>query len=112
MEPTTTRARTEAIDGRAALMRKAADLIGSERLAKALGMSSRSIYWMMSGQRSVKDGVLADTRALLIAQRQSIGDLLQDFRDEEAAAQQAEPTDEQKRAAKTAMRQMLTGKQP
>lgn len=113
----TTRARAQPNEGRAALMRKAADLIGSERLAKALGISSRSIYWMMSGQRPVKDGVLADTRQLLIAQRQAIGDLVQEIRDEEspAAAGMDIITAEQREAARRATREVLgdpKGKRP
>lgn len=103
----TTRARAQPEDGRAALMRKAADLIGSERLAKALGISSRSIYWMMSGQRPVKDGILADTRKLLIAQRQSIGDLVQEIRDEEGPVAGMDIiTAEQREAASRAMSEL------
>jgi hypothetical protein len=112
MEPITTRDRAEPTEGRAALMRRAADLLGSERLAKALDISPRSLYYFMNGQRTVKDGVLADTRQLLIAQRQATGELLQDFREEEAettaAREAAEPTPAQRRAAKAAERQLLT----
>lgn len=69
----------DALD-RAAAMRAAADVIGSEKLAQLLGMSARSIYWMMNGKRVVKDGVLADTRLLLIAHRQKTGDIIAAFR--------------------------------
>lgn len=110
MEPTTTRERAEPTEGRAALMRRAADLLGSERLAKALNMSPRSLYYFMNGQRTVKDGVLADTRQLLIAQRQATSELLQDFREEEAATiaerEAIVPTPEQRRAAKVAERSL------
>ena len=60
-------------DQRAWVMRAAGDVIGPERLARALRMSSRSIYLMMAGRRPVKDGVLIDTRNLLVMQRQVIG---------------------------------------
>lgn len=112
MEPVTTRVRAELDEGRAALMRRAADLIGSERLAKTLGVAPRSLYYWMNGQRSVKDGVLNDVRQMLIEQRQAIADLLQDFRVEEASSAIEALTPEQKSAAKRAMRQMLTGQQP
>lgn len=112
MEPVTTRLRAELDEGRAALMRRAADLIGSERLAKTLGVAPRSLYYWMNGQRAVKDGVMAEVRQMLIEQRQAIADLLQDFRQDEAAAAIDEPTPEQKDAAKRAMRKMLTGDRP
>lgn len=65
---------------RAAAMRAAGDIIGPEKLAQGLGMSSRSIYWMMNGQRTVKDGVLADTRRLLIEHRQKTTKIIAAFR--------------------------------
>lgn len=85
-------ARREPEGPRAALMRRAGDLIGSERLARELGMSSRNLYWLMNGRRNVKDQVLADTRKILIRHRQAIGDLVQDIRAEEAATPAAEET--------------------
>jgi transcriptional regulator with XRE-family HTH domain len=112
MEPVTTRVRAELDEGRAALMRRAADLIGSERLAKMLGVSARTVYWWMSGKRTVKDAMITVVRQMLIEQRQAIADLLSDFREEEEAAACQEPSQEQKDAAKAAMRQMLTSKQP
>lgn len=76
---------------RAALMRRAGDLIGSEKLARELGMSSRNLYWLMNGRRTVKDQVLLETRKILIRHRQRIGDLVQDIRAEEAAAEETNP---------------------
>lgn len=111
MEPVTTRVRAEPNEGRAALIRRAADLIGSERLAKTMRISPRSLYYWMNGQRPVKDSVITEIRLLLIEQRQAIADLLQDFREEEEAAAIVEPTPDQKAAAKRAMRIMLTGKE-
>lgn len=69
----------DALD-RAAAMRAAGDIIGSEKLAQLLGMSPRSVYWMMNGKRAVKDGVLADTRKLLIEHRQKTANVISAFR--------------------------------
>ena len=65
---------------RAAAMRAAGDIIGSEKLAQLLGMSARNLYWLMNGKRTVKDGVLADTRKLLIEHRQKTADIISAFR--------------------------------
>lgn len=69
---------------RARLMREAGDVIGSERLAAALNMSPRNLYQIMAGKRPVKDGVLRDTRGILIRHRQAIMNLVRDFSQEEA----------------------------
>lgn len=66
------------------LMRCAGDLIGPEALAKALGIGSRTIYALMSGKRAVKDGILTDTRKILIAHRQQVGALVALIRNAEA----------------------------
>lgn len=60
-------------DPRAWIMRAAGDAIGPERLAAALRLSPRSLYRYMAGARPVPDGVLLDTRNLLVLQRQTIG---------------------------------------
>lgn len=73
---------------RAALMRSAGDLVGSERLARELDMSPRNVYQIMAGKRPVKDQVLADTRKILIRYRQAIGDAVAAIRAEEAAVAQ------------------------
>lgn len=104
-----TRERADMAEGRAALIRRAADLIGSERLARELGVAPRTVYWWMSGQRTVKDSILAEVRQLLIGQRQAIGDLLQAIRDEEAATapETGAPSADQVKAARAATRQFL-----
>lgn len=70
------------INKRTAIMKAAGVVIGPEQLAKQLRMSSRNIYHLMNGNRPVKDGVLRDTRELLMQRRQAIGMLLQGIRDE------------------------------
>lgn len=84
MQDTRAAGATDSPDARAALMRRAGDLVGSERLARELAMSSRNIYQLMAGKRPVKDGVLGDTRRLLIRFRQEIADLVEDVREAEA----------------------------
>lgn len=76
---------------RAALLRRAGDLIGSEELARLLSISSRNLYQMMAGDRGIRDGILTDARKLLIQRRQMIHDLVQDIRVEEAAGQEVAP---------------------
>lgn len=66
------------------LMRSAGDLIGSEQLAKELGIAPRTIYALMSGSRPVKDGILTDTRKILIKHRQQVGALVALIRHAEA----------------------------
>lgn len=78
--PVTTRRRTQPVDLRASLMRDAGDMIGPETLADLLKVSKRTIYHWMSGERGVPDGVLAETRQLLIRRRQAIGELVKLFR--------------------------------
>lgn len=68
---------------RAALMRAAGDVIGSEQLARALGVSSRTIYKLMAGKQAVRPGILADTRRLLIQHRQRTNAIIGLIRDEE-----------------------------
>lgn len=70
------------IHKRNAIMKAAGVVIGAEELARRLSMSSRNIYHLMNGNRPVKDGVLRDTRELLMQRRQAIGLLLQGIRDE------------------------------
>ncbi len=66
------------------LMRCAGDLIGSESLAKQLGIAPRTIYALMNGTRPVKDGILTDTRKILIKHRQKVGGLVALIRHAEA----------------------------
>lgn len=72
---------------RAKLMRAAGDLIGSEQLAVELGIAPRTVYALMNGTRRVKDGILTDTRKILIGQRQKIGGLVALIRHAEANAE-------------------------
>lgn len=65
------------------LMRRAGNIIGSEKLADLLGISARNCYQLMSGKRAAKDGIIADTRRLLIEHRQFTGTLIRDFRSHE-----------------------------
>lgn len=80
MDTETTRTLTEDETNRAAAMRAAGDIIGSEKLAKLLNMSARNLYWLMNGKRTVKDSVLAETRKLLIEHRQRTADVITAFR--------------------------------
>lgn len=84
MDTETTPVLTENEANRAAAMRAAGDIIGSEKLAKLLDMSARNLYWLMNGKRTVKDGVLTETRKLLIEHRQRTGDIIALFRQVEA----------------------------
>lgn len=65
------------------LMRVAGDIIGPGKLADLLGMKSRNIYWLMAGNRPVKDGILADTRKILVEHRQKTSALIALIRNEE-----------------------------
>lgn len=68
---------------RHAMMRMAGDLIGSEKLARLLDMKPRSLYNMMAGKVPVKDGVLSETRRLLIDQRHATSTLIRAIREAE-----------------------------
>ena len=65
------------------LMRRAGDIIGSEKLAKLLGISPRNCYQLMSGKREANEGHISDTRRLLIQHRQFTAALISDFREHE-----------------------------
>lgn len=67
---------------RAALMRAAGDVLGSEALARGLNIKPRTIYALMAGTRAVKDSVLIETRALLVRRRQRVGAIVSLIRTE------------------------------
>lgn len=96
-------------DPRAWIMRAAGTMIGPERLAKALGISPRSIYWMMAGRRAVNDGVLRDTGELIRLHRQAAGAIGQRIRDELGSAGAPEPVPADRREAARAAAAMLQG---
>ncbi|GAM00746.1 hypothetical protein [Sphingomonas parapaucimobilis] len=76
------RAMPDPSDKRAAIMRAAGDAVGSEALAKALGMSSRNLYKKMAGDGQVSDNLLQDVREVLERRRHAIGLVITGIRDE------------------------------
>jgi len=76
--PAAERARTV----EAAIMRDAAMLIGTERLASSLGIEARTLQRWMVGERAPRDwaSVLTPVRQLLIEHRQNVGTLISTIR--------------------------------
>lgn len=76
------RAMPDPSDKRAAIMRAAGDAVGSEALAKALGMSSRNLYKKMAGGSQITDSLLQDVREVLERRRHAIGLVITGIRGE------------------------------
>ena len=67
---------------RARMMRGAGNVVGSEALARQLGVAPRTVYAMMSGERGVSDDVLHRTRLILIDHRSALSWLIGTVRSE------------------------------
>lgn len=70
-------------DTRAALVRRAIDIIGARAAAAQLGLAESTVYALANGNRACSDAQIGNIRRMLIRHRQAVSDVVLAIREHE-----------------------------